>query len=140
MMAPRKLYRSNRERILGGVAGGMAEHFDLDPTLIRLIWVVAVIAGGFGLLAYIIAWIVIPESPEREVRAAHIHEEDEEGHRSSESGYWVMGLILIGLGVFLLLRNFVPWFRLGEFWPVLIILMGVLMLAGASRSRTEKGE
>lgn len=57
----KRLYRSKKERILGGVAGGIAEYFNVDPTLIRLLWILAVFGMGAGILAYIIAWIIIPE-------------------------------------------------------------------------------
>lgn len=60
-MATKKLYRSKEERILGGVCGGIAEHIDADPTLIRLLWAFGTLLWGAGILAYIIAWIVIPE-------------------------------------------------------------------------------
>ena len=55
------LYRSKKQRMLGGVAGGIAEYFDVDPTLIRLLWVLAIFGWGAGILAYIVAWIIIPE-------------------------------------------------------------------------------
>jgi phage shock protein C len=144
------------------VAGGIAEYFDVDPTLIRLIWIVLAIAGGFGLPAYIIAWIIMPESPvgrrrRRDLDAdppaegdtgaargtyleAEDDEDDENVRRSSDSGYWVFGLILVVLGFFLLLRNFIPWLHLGRFWPVLIIFLGALLLAGAFRGRSEREE
>jgi len=62
-LAPRRLYRSTRERILGGVAAGIADYFDVDPTLVRLAWILFALAGGSGVIAYIIAWIIIPEEP-----------------------------------------------------------------------------
>lgn len=57
----KKLYRSRKDRVIGGVCGGIAEYFDIDSTLIRLLFVAILFAEGAGLLAYIIAWIVIPE-------------------------------------------------------------------------------
>ena len=62
-MSYKRLYRSVHNRKIGGVAGGLAEYFDIDPTLVRLIWVIALFAFGTGFLAYIIGWIVIPEAP-----------------------------------------------------------------------------
>ncbi len=59
----KRLYRSKKERMLGGVAGGIAEYFAVDPTLIRLLWVVSFFMGGAGILAYIVAFIIIPEDP-----------------------------------------------------------------------------
>ncbi|MCA9487832.1 MAG: PspC domain-containing protein [Nanoarchaeota archaeon] len=60
-MSKKKLYRSKKDRILGGVCAGIAEYVDADPTIIRLLCVVATLLWGAGLLAYIIAWIIIPE-------------------------------------------------------------------------------
>ena len=58
----KRLYRSKNERMLGGVCGGLGEHLDVDPTVIRLIWViVTVLSFGTGIIVYILAWIIIPE-------------------------------------------------------------------------------
>jgi phage shock protein PspC (stress-responsive transcriptional regulator) len=59
----RRLYRSGSDRILGGVCGGIAEYFGIDPVIIRLLWVIFTLAWGFGVLLYIICWIVIPRNP-----------------------------------------------------------------------------
>ncbi len=59
-MEPKKLYRSNN-RMICGVCAGVAEYINVDPTVIRLLWVVLALTAGFGVLAYIIAAIVIPE-------------------------------------------------------------------------------
>ena len=57
-----RLYRSKKERILGGVCAGLSEHLDVDPKVIRLIWaVVTLISFGTGIIVYILAWIIIPE-------------------------------------------------------------------------------
>jgi phage shock protein PspC (stress-responsive transcriptional regulator) len=60
-----KLYRSKKNRIIAGVCGGIGEYFKVDPTLIRLLWLLVSIvsAGAGGIIAYIIAWIIIPEEP-----------------------------------------------------------------------------
>jgi phage shock protein PspC (stress-responsive transcriptional regulator) len=58
----KRLYRSKKDRILGGVCAGLGEHLDVDPTVIRLIWaVVSVLSVGTGIIIYILAWIIIPE-------------------------------------------------------------------------------
>lgn len=63
--APKRLERSRTDRKIGGVAGGMARYWASDPTLIRLLWVFAVLLTcPLAIIAYIIAWIVIPEEPE----------------------------------------------------------------------------
>lgn len=62
-MNEKKLYKSSTDKKLAGVCGGIAEYFDIDPTLIRLAWVLFCALGGSGVLAYIIAAIIIPEAP-----------------------------------------------------------------------------
>ena len=62
-MEPKRLYRSRKERIIGGVCGGLGNYFNVDPVIMRLIWAVLFFFGGIGLLAYIIAWIIVPEEP-----------------------------------------------------------------------------
>ena len=59
----KRLYKSNRNKMIDGVCGGVAEYFNLDPTLVRLGWVVFCALGGCGILAYIIAAIIIPRNP-----------------------------------------------------------------------------
>ncbi|CCJ34138.1 MULTISPECIES: PspC domain-containing protein [Caloramator] len=59
----KRLYRSRTDRMIAGVCGGIAKYFDMDPTIVRLLWVLIVMLGGSGILAYIICWIVIPEEP-----------------------------------------------------------------------------
>ncbi len=56
----RRLYRSQTDRMIAGVCGGLAEFFDIDPTLVRLIFVLLTLMGGHGILLYIILWIVMP--------------------------------------------------------------------------------
>ncbi|MDQ7798960.1 MAG: PspC domain-containing protein [Candidatus Edwardsbacteria bacterium] len=58
----KRIYRSTRDRMLGGVCGGLGEYFDIDPTIVRLVAVVFALSGA-GILAYIIAWIIIPDQP-----------------------------------------------------------------------------
>jgi phage shock protein PspC (stress-responsive transcriptional regulator) len=63
-MATKRLYRSRKDRMVAGVAGGLGEYFGIDPTLIRLGWVLLLIPGGLpGLLPYILCWIIIPREP-----------------------------------------------------------------------------
>lgn len=61
----KRLYRSRTDKVLGGVCGGFAEYFDVDPTLIRLFWVLLIFVNGVGILAYIIAWIIMPQKPKK---------------------------------------------------------------------------
>jgi len=60
-MEPKRLFRSRRERILGGVCGGLGNYLNVDPVLVRVVWAILFFAAGVGFLAYILAWIIIPE-------------------------------------------------------------------------------
>ena len=57
---PKRLYRSRKDKIIGGVCGGIAEYFNIDPVIVRLLWIILVLLGGTGILAYIIALIIVP--------------------------------------------------------------------------------
>jgi phage shock protein PspC (stress-responsive transcriptional regulator) len=62
MKKSKRLYRSSKNKVLGGVCGGLAEYFNVDPIIIRIIWVVLIfLSRGTGILAYLIAWIIIPK-------------------------------------------------------------------------------
>jgi phage shock protein C len=67
--ARRKLMRSRANRKIAGVCAGFAEYFDLDVTVVRVVWLIVALFGGGGFLAYIIAWIIMPEEPECVVAA-----------------------------------------------------------------------
>jgi phage shock protein C len=60
-METKRLFRSRKDRILGGVCGGLGNYLNVDPVLVRVVWAILFFAAGVGLLAYILAWIIIPE-------------------------------------------------------------------------------
>lgn len=84
MTDSQRLYRSESDRMLGGVCGGFAEVYDVDPTLVRLAIVAFTLAGGSGILLYLIAWLVIPSESEvkgkkvKDVEAEKVEEDEEE--------------------------------------------------------------
>lgn len=59
----KRLYKSNQNKMIDGVCGGVAEYFGVDPTVVRLLWALFSLMGGSGILAYIIAAIIIPRNP-----------------------------------------------------------------------------
>ena len=69
-----ELTRSKTDRVIAGVAGGISERFGLNPTLVRIAWVVSILFGGFGILAYVVLWIALPAGP-AQVPAIRIAEE-----------------------------------------------------------------
>jgi phage shock protein C len=61
----KRLARSSTDKKIAGVCGGLAEYFDLDPTLVRILWLVLIIFAGTGVLVYVILWIALPVAPPR---------------------------------------------------------------------------
>ncbi len=128
----KRLYRSRTERVLGGVCGGIAEYFGVDPTLVRLLALVLILAGGVGIIAYIIAWIVIPEEPEKEKaeeKAVITGERKEAEKKDIELVAWI--LIFVGLIWFCL--HLLSWWWPSRFiarliFPVALIVVGILLL------------
>ncbi|HEY2118225.1 MAG TPA: PspC domain-containing protein [Candidatus Acidoferrum sp.] len=59
----KRLMRSSRDKKIAGVCAGLAEYFDIDPTIVRVVWLLAIFVGGTGVLAYLILWIVLPLAP-----------------------------------------------------------------------------
>ncbi len=65
----KRIYRNTQDKIIAGVCSGVGEYLDLDPVLVRVIWLIAVLGFGTGILAYILAWIFIPKKPENLAQA-----------------------------------------------------------------------
>ncbi|MBX3047537.1 MAG: PspC domain-containing protein [Anaerolineales bacterium] len=63
-MTAKRLYRSRENRMLGGVAAGLGDFLDIDPTIVRLLFAFAFIFWGVGVLVYVVMWIVVPEEPD----------------------------------------------------------------------------
>ena len=61
MEEPRKLYRSRSQRMIAGVCGGLAEYFNVDATLIRVLFLILAVFGGTGLVIYIVMWLIVPD-------------------------------------------------------------------------------
>lgn len=133
-----RLYRSEEERILGGVAGGLADYFDADPVIVRLLWVVTVLLGGTGVLAYLVLWIVLP--PYSRIYGEHDPADGPVGHPVRQAGTQrmpvrtdlIFGGILVVLGGLMLIgnMNFGPgWNIFGRLWPLLLIAPAAAMVA-----------
>jgi phage shock protein C len=121
----RRLRRSRQDKVLAGVCGGLARYLAIDPVVIRVLMVVLIFAG-VGVLAYIVAWIVIPEVAEGEP-------ESPADPQSRHGTATALGAGLIALGGLLLLRGMVPWMHSDLFWPVLVVAGGVLLVVSARR-------
>jgi phage shock protein C len=143
----RRLYRSSRERVISGVAGGVAEYFDIDPSIVRIAWVLlALITGGVFLILYGVMWLVVPVSYSATPGTAASTAEGEAASGSSEplrprpsrgsgSAGLVFGLIFVGLGLYFLAREYLPAFDIDRLWPLGLVALGVFLLIAAMRQR-----
>ncbi len=77
MNTQKRLYRSTQDRMFAGVCGGIAEYLEVDPTLVRLVFVALTLMGGPGLVMYIILMLVVPEQPRQTWKAKNTHPEEE---------------------------------------------------------------
>ena len=83
---PRRLERDSNNKMIAGVAAGVANYFDLDPTIVRVLWALTILAGGLGVVAYVIMWIVVPEAGTQAGSGAEPAEKaDESGPEQAES-------------------------------------------------------
>lgn len=157
---PQRLERSNTNRVIAGVCGGIAEYLAVDATLVRVVFVVLALFGGVGLLAYIVLLILMPipgrpapftstpppsgsadatarTEPNPAATTAAVTPVDPAIHAAeAERRRMAVGYLLIGVGVVFLLSNagafrFVQWQFL---WPLVLIGIGVLFLVQRVRS------
>ncbi len=151
----KRLYRSRSDKVIGGVCGGIASYFSVDPILIRLFFILMFFAEGAGILAYIIAWIIIPlqpstvdevepdfeikdETAEDETEKAEREERKEEAEKgrtpesrrksrgSSRQRY--LGIFLLIAGLFFLVDIWFPRLSFRPLWPIIFIIIGVVLL------------
>jgi len=121
----KKLYRSDRNKVLAGVCGGIGEYFSVDPVIIRLLAVVFCLMGGAGILAYIIAIFIIPARPSGSEFSYGEEAAAEPGNKQNTKAAAVtLGIILILLGGLVMLRYLIPWV------PGDVIFAGCLVVAG----------
>ena len=128
----RKLYKSN-DKVLAGVCGGIGEYFDVDPVIIRLLWVIFTLMAGAGLIAYIIAAIIMPASPLGGPIGDDDTKTEEPGsgaHRgsSSKNTSIVLGAVLFLFGCFILIKDYIPWIPENFILAAVLIGLGVFFI------------
>ena len=133
----RRLYRCRENRVIAGVASGVAEFFGLDPTLVRVLWFLSIFFGGVSLLLYIGLALIVPLEP-LPAGAATAPVEPAEPHRhgAGGGGRWVtfFGIALIVLGSLALLNALLPAVAAARYlWPLFIIGIGAVLVIGALR-------
>lgn len=158
----RRLYLSRKDRLIWGVCGGLASYFDIDPLLVRLIFVLLFFTWGISILAYIVLAIFAPlegsaaatptettrenvaemkktaEDLGEEVRTAFASPRaPEDGDARAHRRRNLVGIIVIVIGVIVLMAtlNVFWWFPWKYFWPVLLIVVGLVIILSARRRR-----
>ena len=152
----RRLVRSRTDRVIGGVAAGLADYLNADPALVRIAWALLIpLTGGAALIAYIVAWIVVPEgvtAPTGTATAAGPADGDSEpapGDPLAEPSAGtprdvpgdnraglVVGIGLVLIGVWFLVREYVPDIDWSLIWPAILIGVGAIILVTTMRRRT----
>ena len=140
-----RLYRSQVDRMLTGVAGGMAECLRVDPVIVRMLWVVAVfLSSGVGLLVYVALAILMPTPPLRDDAATAADDAEGRSTDGSQSGTpapyapatngaaVVVGSVLIIIGAAALMSQF-GWFDAWRLWPLILIAIGGLLIFNQRR-------
>lgn len=146
---PDNLYKSRTNKMLAGVCGGVAEYFKIDATIVRLIWALSFFFGGAGFILYILAAIIIPDDTtirEDVVTQSYQRQEDDSNQQEfrteeqdfeakeysiekrEEKRQQIFGLILICIGGYFILKRFYPFINLHNWWPVVLIAFGILIL------------
>ena len=136
----KKLHRSDTNKVISGVCGGLGEYFEIDPVLVRVIAVILALAHGVAIVAYIVAWIIVPKRESLVETSAAVETTEPAAPRRYDSSWrkYLPGLVLIGLGAILLIRENFYWFDWSEFWPVLLILAGLALMFGRGKQRRER--
>lgn len=140
----RKLERSRHNRVIAGVCAGLADYFNIDIALMRVLFVVATICGSFGFWMYVILWIVVPE----ENILGPVNEKDygdtiditpkEQEDKMLNKGALIASLILIFIGVVALVDNFTTIAWIWKLWPVPIIIIGVVLLLNSLKNNNNE--
>jgi phage shock protein C len=152
----KRLYRSRTDRMLFGVAGGFAEWLEVDPAVVRIVWALLILAGGAGVLLYIVAAIVIPEEPYALGSPAAPGSDapggatdpvavpgpgmsgssvDRGGRHRDTNGPVILGGLLVLVGGWFLARDLLPAFDDRLVLPGFLIVLGLFLVLGAVRRR-----
>ena len=133
-MANNRFYRDSKNKVLGGVCSGLANYFNLDVALLRVLFVVALLFASFGFWLYIILWVVIPvdgQQTETELRSEHVSEVVPVTATKSTS--LIAGIAVMLIGVIFLINNFIPISWVWKLWPLILVAIGVVMIVNASK-------
>ena len=153
-----RLYRSRTHRVFGGVAGGLADYFNVDVILMRLLFVIIFFAGGGGVIIYIILWIITPESPlitpppysKNSSENSHYENNpdisdativDDRKKKENNNRTFIVGIALILIGFLFLLNSMMPQLIIINLWPLILIIVGVMLIVNETKlTKTNNNE
>ncbi|MCF6459792.1 PspC domain-containing protein [Clostridium sp. Cult3] len=130
----KKLKRSSNDRIIAGVCGGVGEYFNIDPVVVRIVWVLlSFMPGGPGFLAYLICALIIPEDD------GVIYQNGNNSINTSNTPLFI-GLALIIVGGVMLAKVIWPQFafkfmNIGKYWPILLIVFGIYIIVNQANNK-----
>ena len=136
----KKLQRDTQHKVIGGVCSGLANYFDIDVTLVRLLFAVAFFVFSSGFWIYLLLWLVLPVGQGGNTETNYYVSPDGTTEVSSEettdvtkesiqnkSGF-VAGMILIGIGAIGLLNRYIPELNWRTAWPIMLIVLGIFLI------------
>lgn len=136
----KKLQRDTQHRVIGGVCSGLANYFDIDVTLVRLLFAVAFFVFSSGFWIYLLLWLILPAATVGNTQTNYYVSPDGTTEVSSEEtsdvvktpvqnkGGLVAGLILIGIGAIGLVNRYIPEITWSTVWPFLLIVLGIFLM------------
>ena len=131
-MNTQRIHRNTRDGKIGGVAAGLGDYLAVDPVIIRLAFVLTAFLGGFGILAYLVAWIIIPSGGPEPTTSAP-------AERQRWDGRLVAGIVIAGIGAIAFAGSTGIWWHHGpELWPLLLVGAGAALILWR-RDRVEPG-
>ena len=140
-MENKRLFRSQKNSVIGGVCGGLGNYFDTDPIIFRALFVITFFAVGSGILVYIVLWIITPlesvpffkpadsAAKDEPVKEEFKSENMEDQKKQKNDGSLWGGIILIVLGGIFLIDRFVQDIDFGDLWPLILVAVGVILIS-----------
>jgi len=149
----KRAYRSNEGKVISGVCSGLGEYLQIDPLFIRIVFILFLFEPPIAVFGYIALWIAMPKKP-----IGLIQETDEEtiplfkdfveeveqtakqtiNIKGEVKSGLIGGSLLIILGFLFLANNFLPDFDFGKFWPIILIIIGLILLLGNNKLKQGK--
>jgi phage shock protein C len=149
----KKLYRSPVNKVVAGVAGGLGDYFGIDPVLVRVLFVVATISAGVGVITYLLLWIIMPEEKafsgsvtsdglpdangdlNKDLNAEQPTDTAQDFFQGKSKRTVISGIVLILIGTFFLIKTIFPMLTMKYLWPLILIAVGSVIIYNSIRNK-----